>query len=118
MQVDQWDIAIRGEKMSETTGRVIYKYQMPVKEQFTMKLPKGAEILRMVDMDGMFWLWAVVRTDVEDEIRQFHAFKTGAKMPDNVNLIYRGCCAIFIQMELMLYIFEEVIPVIHLNSND
>jgi len=107
MQVDQWDVAVRGEKMSSATGRVIFKYQMPVMEHFTMKLPVGAEIIRMEGIDGMFWLWAIVRTDVPDEDRRFHAYKTGGAIPDDLSLVYRGCCAVFIQMELMLYIFEE-----------
>src|SRR3546814_127429 len=108
VQTDQWDESIRGKKMSDTTGRVIFKYQMPVLERFTMKLPVGAEIIRMADQDGMFWLWAVVRTDVPDEERTFWQFKCGGKMPDDVNLRYVGFCAVFVQMELGLYIFEEI----------
>lgn len=105
---DRWDEATRGKKMSDATGRVIFKYQMPVLEQFTMRLPMGAEIIRMADQGGMFWLWAVVRTDVPDEERKFWAFKTGGKQPDGLNLKYIGFCAVFVQMELGLYIFEEV----------
>ena len=106
-QLDQWDEATRGKKMSSASGRVIYKYQMPVMEHFTMMLPIGAEIIRMDAIDGMFWLWAVVDTNVPDEPRKFHAVKCGGSMPDVPNLKYVGCCAVFIQMELMLYIFEE-----------
>jgi hypothetical protein len=95
-------------KMSDATGRVIFKYQMPVLEQFTMTLPKGAEIIRMQDQGGMFWLWAMVRTDVPDEERKFHGFKCGGKIPDDLNLKYVGFCAVFVQQELGLYIFEEV----------
>jgi hypothetical protein len=105
---DTWDETVRGPRMSEATGRVIFKYQMPVLEQFTMKLPAGAEIIRMEDQGGMFWLWAVVNTDAPTEERRFHAFKTGAKIPDGLPLRYVGFCAIFVQMELGLYIFEEV----------
>lgn len=105
---DQWDEAARGPRMSDATGRVIFKYQMPVLEEFTMKLPAGAEIIRVADIDGMFWMWAVVNTNTPDEVRKFRAFKTGAKMPDGVPLRYVGFCAIFVQMELGLYIFEEI----------
>ncbi|WPE19863.1 hypothetical protein [Shinella zoogloeoides] len=107
-QADQWDEATRGKKMSDATGRVIFKYQMPVLERFTMKLPAGAEIIRVADQGGMFWLWAVVRTDVPDETRTFWSFKCGGKMPDDVELRYVGFCAVFVQMELGLYIFEEI----------
>lgn len=108
-QQDQWDVATRGQKMSSTSGRVIYKYQMPVLEHFEMQLPRGAEIIRVADQDGLFWLWAVVRTDVPDEPRKLWAFKTGGKMPDGIKLRYVGFCAVFVQMELGLYIFEEMV---------
>ena len=109
LQEDQWDESLRGKKMSEASGRVIFKYQMPVLEQFSMQLPTGAEILRVADQGGMFWLWALVRTDVPDEARHFRAYKCGGKIPDDLILLYVGMCAVFVQQELGLYIFEEVI---------
>lgn len=108
MQSDQWDESLRGAKMSEQSGIIIYKYQMPVLESFEMTLPKDAEIIRMNDEGGMFWLWAVVDTSKEDEVRQFRAFKTGAEIPKGVRLSYVGFCAVHVQMELGLYIFEEL----------
>lgn len=101
-----WDTATRGERMSETTGRVIFKYQMPVLEEFTMELPKGAKIIRVQDQGGMFWLWAVVDTRAPKETRHFRAFKTGGHIPDDLTLNYIGFCAVHVQMELGLYIFE------------
>ena len=106
-QEDQWDETLRGKKMSSSTGRVIFKYQMPVLERFEMKLPEGAEIIRVADQGGMFWLWAVVNTNVPDETRRFVAVKTGANVPDGI-LTYIGFCAIFVQQELGLYIFEDL----------
>jgi len=108
IQADQWDESLRGKKMSHASGKVIFKYQMPVLESFEMQLPSGAEIIRVADQGGMFWLWAVVRTDVPDETRKFHAYKCGGKIPDALNLKYVGFCAVFVQQELGLYIFEEV----------
>jgi len=108
-QADQWDEAMRGPKMGLGSGAVIYKYQMPVQECFEMKLPKGAQIIRMAGEKGMLWLWAVVDTNVDDEVRKFKAFKCGGSgMNGASNLIYHGCAAIYIQAELMLYIFEEI----------
>jgi hypothetical protein len=104
--MDTWDETVRGPRMSDATGRVIFKYQMPVLESFEMQLPAGAEIIRVADMDGMFWMWAVVNTNAPTETRRFMAFKTGAEIPANINLKYIGFCAIFVQMELGLYIFE------------
>lgn len=108
-QKDQWDETLRGPKMSDASGEVIFKYQMPVKERFTMLIPSGAEIIRMEDQDGMFWLWAIVNTTHMDEELTFHSVKCGGKMPEvEGRLVYRGFCRIFIQQELGLYIFEEV----------
>jgi len=73
-----------------------------------MELPQGAEIIRMEDQGGMFWLWAVVDTRAPSEVRRFMAFKTGAKMPDGVPLRYIGFCAVHVQMELGIYIFEVI----------
>jgi hypothetical protein len=106
---DQWDTATRGEKMANPSGVTIFKYQMPVQEHFTMKLPKGAEIIRVADQGGMFWMWAIVHPQAPDEERRFHAVKTGGDVPADMTLNYIGCCAIFVQMELMLYIFEEIV---------
>lgn len=111
MSKDQWDEALRGKKMSTPTGKTIFKYQMPVQEQFSLNLPRGAEILRVADQGGMFWLWALVDIREPDEIRQFRAFKCGAPIPDDLvldNLKYLGWAAIFVQQELALYIFEEI----------
>lgn len=108
LQKDQWDEKLRGPKMSKNGGKVIFKYQMPVLEQFTMRLPLGAEIIRMDNQDGMFWLWAVVDTRKPDEVRKFHTVKCGGNVPENKNLVYRGFCKIFVQQELGLYIFEDI----------
>jgi hypothetical protein len=108
-QADQWDEQLRGKKMSNTTGVTIFKYQMPVLERFTMKLPKGAQILRVDDQDGMFWMWAVIDTDAPDEERKFFSVKCGGKSPVGIATgEYIGFCKLYVQQELALYIFEEV----------
>jgi hypothetical protein len=109
IQATQWDESTRGKRMSDVSGCTIYKYQMPVLETFTMNLPQGAKIIRVADQGGMFWMWAMVRTDVPDEVRKFHAYKCGGKIPDELfdKLVYIGFCAVFVQQELGLYIFEE-----------
>lgn len=42
MAKDQWDTTTRGVKMSNPTGFTIFKYQMPVLEDFYLDLPRGA----------------------------------------------------------------------------
>lgn len=105
----QWDEKIRGPRMSGSTGNRIWKYQMPVAERFTMSLPRGAEIIRMAGENGMIWLWAQVDTQAPDELRHFEAFKAGGTMPDDLSKhVFRGMSHIYIQAELMLYIYEVV----------
>ena len=104
-----WDESVRGPRMSGTSGNRIWKYQMPVAEQFTMDLPKGAQIIRMAGENGYLWLWAVVDTAAPIEKRKFESFKAGGTMPDDLsNHVFRGMAHIYIQAELMLYIFEVV----------
>ena len=88
--------------------KVIYKYQLPFKEVAEIKLPRDAEVVRIDGLDGFLWLWAIVDTDNETEDRTFYLFKTGAPMPADMKLRYLGCGGIFVQMELMMYVFEEV----------
>ena len=55
----------------------------------------------------MFWLWAVVDTRQPDEERRFVSVKCGANVPEIPGLLYLGFCAIHVQQELGLYIFED-----------
>lgn len=87
--------------------KVIYKYRLPFMEVSKVIMPKDAQIIRIDGLDGALWIWAIVNTDNELEERTFHLFKTGGEMPNNISgYIYHGCGAIFIQMELMMYVFE------------
>jgi hypothetical protein len=103
-----WDENLRGPQMASPKGRTIFKYQMPVLEHFSLKLPSGAQILRVDHIDGLSWLWAVVDTNAPLETRYFRAYKTGAEMRKDLDLQYLGFCPIFVQMELGLYIFEVI----------
>ena len=87
----------------------ILKYSAPFKEISKVVMPKDAKIIR-VDSDGGIKIWAICNTsqDWPEEERTFHLFKTGGEMPDDIlDYDYIGCGAIFIQMELMMYLFEK-----------
>lgn len=92
--------------------RKIFKFRVPFKEVAEVVMPVGAQIIRIDGEDsgpsaGQISLWAIVDPDAQLETRVFNLYKTGGEMPDNINeAIYHGCGAIFIQQELMLYIFE------------
>ena len=38
----------------------IYKYPIRAKEKDIIELPKNAQIIRVDDVDGLFFLWAIV----------------------------------------------------------
>lgn len=89
--------------------KTTFKYRLPFMEEAEVVMPVGAEIIRIDGLDGALWIWAIIDTEAEEEKRTFHLFKTGAAMPDDIvdNYKYLGCGAIFIQQELMLYVFEK-----------
>lgn len=92
----------------------IFKYSLPVKEKFSINLPKGAQIIRVEDVDGLFYLWAIVNTDENypTETRYIECYKTGQSIDTPLeDLKFLGTCKIFIMMELCLYMFENINPV-------
>jgi hypothetical protein len=95
-------------ELRSSSMKKIFKYQAPVKEKFEMSLPAGAEIIRVDDVDGMFFLWAIVDPDEQTrQVRHFEAYKTGAPfVTDPSRLKYLGFWKIYVQMELCLYVFE------------
>ena len=89
----------------------IYKYPLPVQEKYIIELPKGAKIIRCEDVDGLFFLWAIVDTgeDVEKENRYLEFYKTGQEILTPLeDLVMIGTCKLFIMQELCLYVFENI----------
>lgn len=90
----------------------IFKYEMSIKEKQEMVLPIGAKIIRVDDVDGKFYLWAIVNVsedeEVETEVRFLEFYKTGQPIEDDSNLVYLGFCKLFIMQELGLYVFERI----------
>mgnify|MGYP005988701363 CR=1 FL=1 len=88
--------------------KVIYKYRLPFKEESKVIMPQGSTIIRVDGLDGALWLWAVVDPSLTLVERTFYLVKTGGELPEDVYPEdYVGCGAIFIQMELMMYVFEK-----------
>lgn len=91
----------------------IFKYEMSIKEKQVIELPTGAKIIRVDDVDGKFFLWAIVNTPIEDEeieteTRFLEFYKTGQPIQNESELIYLGFCKLFIMQELGLYVFERI----------
>lgn len=97
----------------------IYKYPIPAKEKHTIELPKGAIIIRVEDVDGMFFLWAIVNTEEGHPIekRCLEMYKTGHEIQSPLDgLVYLGSCKMFIMQELCLYVFENTVETIKANQ--
>lgn len=89
----------------------IYKYPMPVQEKIELQLPIGAQIIRVADIDGLFFLWAIVDPEqAETETRYIEFYKTGQPIENVEGLVYLGLCCLFIMQELGLYTFERIQP--------
>jgi len=92
----------------------IFKFEMSVKEKQEIELPINAEIIRVDDVDGRFFLWAIVTPTKEDEepeleTRYLEFYKTGQSIETPTeNLKYLGFCKLFIMQELGLYVFENI----------
>lgn len=89
----------------------IYKYSLPVQEKLVIELPMGAQIIRVEDVAGLFWLWAIVDPEAEKEPRYIECYKTGQPIETPLqHLKYLGACKLFIMQELCLYVFEDIGP--------
>ena len=90
---------------------VIYKYSLPVQEKYQIELPNGSQIIRVEDVDGLFYLWAIVDNseDHPKETRYLEFYKTGQEIKTPLSdLVMIGTCKLFIMQELCLYVFENV----------
>lgn len=89
--------------------KAIHKFQLGMAEKASVMMPEGALVIRVGGIDGFLYLWAVVDTEAPMVKRDFLLFKTGAAMPDDIlqTHSYLGCGGIFVQMELMMYVWES-----------
>jgi hypothetical protein len=97
----------------------IYKYSIPTKEKYIIELPKDAKIIRVEDVDGLFFLWVIVNTDENHpkEKRCLEFYKTGQVIETPIDrLNYLGTCKLFIMQELCLYVFENTFETAQINS--
>ncbi len=89
----------------------IFKYPLPVQEKYAIELPYNAKIIRVEDVDGLFFLWAMVDTEQEQkQLRFLEFYKTGQPIETPLSdLMFLGTCKLFIMQELCLYVFENTI---------
>jgi hypothetical protein len=67
----------------------IWKFNFPIKDDFQIEMPKGANILTVQNQHERGTLWAICDTEAEKEIRNFSITGTGHPI-DPVNKDYIG----------------------------
>ena len=78
--------------MSYTT-KAVYKYSLPISDNFSLAMPKGAEILTVQTQHNSPNLWALVDPTFDElEMRYFFSRGTGhpIDISENVKLNYIG----------------------------
>ena len=96
--------------MANPQGFTIFKYQIPIQEDFTLELPENSDPLRVEFVDGKAWMWVLHDLRQPKKKFQFHMYKTGGTIPDHIapNLGFLlGWLTIYVQQELCLYVFAE-----------
>lgn len=88
---------------------VVHKYAIPFQEGFELNLPRGSQVVRIDTIDGFNFLWALHEVSDNPEIvtYKFVSSKTGGEIEHEKPLTFVGMYSIFIQMELLLYVFLE-----------
>lgn len=95
-----------GETVEQTINHRVLKYQIPIKEDFTVELPKDIEVIRVDNQEGFMYIWGKTAGGETSEFH-FKASKTGGDLGDLTDYKYIGFGAIYIQMELGLYYFMK-----------
>ena len=90
---------------------VVYKHLIPFQEGFTMNLKEGSKVVRIDTDQGNPYMWVLTPLDDSLPIVKYHfkSSKTGGVIEHSEDLVFIDTYAIFIQMELMLYVFLEKI---------
>ena len=84
--------------------KTIYKYEIPIKSEFKIDLPEGAEILKVDDQRGMACIWALVNTDHIKVERRFTNKGTGHEIRNDEYLKHIGS---FFQGVFVWHLFEK-----------
>lgn len=69
--------------------KAVYKYEIPIEDEFTLVLPKGARLLCIQAQRDTPCLWALVDTLVVREARHFRLAGTGHPIenPESLSFI-------------------------------
>jgi hypothetical protein len=74
----------------ETMTKTIYKYTIPIQDEFELELPKGAQILSVNTQYDIPQIWCLLALPVELEKRKFRLAGTGHAIEGSLNLVHIG----------------------------
>lgn len=88
--------------------QVIYKYEVIIKDIFTLDIPLGARVLSLQVQRGKPYMWIQVNSDVlVVETRVFWVLGTGHPFPDEVSLYFLGTFQIH-SGNSVFHVFEQI----------
>lgn len=80
--------------------KTIWKFDIPIQDDFSLLIPKGAEILNVDLQNGEPKLWALVDSEAPQEEHHFVG-----KGENNVNLRYIGT-VVMLEGKFVYHVFE------------
>lgn len=85
---------------------VVYKYEVPLTDNFELELPAGAKLLSFQSQSGTPVLWALVDSEALKEKRRFRLAGTGHPIEEDAErLVFIGT-AQFHSGSLVFHLFE------------
>lgn len=85
----------------------ILKYTLPMKEESTIEMPYGAQIIKGENQEGFVQIWAIADDAAPMVKRHFRLYKTGQEIKVRPSdLFFIGRAYISVGMDLGMYIFE------------
>lgn len=86
----------------------VYKYDLPLKDEFQLPLPRGAKLLAFRFQKDTPCLWALVDPNRPLDPHQFRLVETGQKIEEEAkNLVYIGT-DLSSSHKYVLHLFEVV----------
>lgn len=85
----------------------IFRYDVPIEDEFTLSLPEFAKILCVGERGGTGHMWVMLNPDAEKVTRKFRVLGTGHPIPDASKLDYIGTF-FMASGKLVWHVFESL----------
>lgn len=86
----------------------VFKYPVPMSDEFTLKLPHGATILSVQQQHDVVCMWALVDTAAEIETRVFRLAGTGHEIAQRANQLIHISTFQLQGGRLVFHVFEII----------